>query len=157
MPARYVTWRRRKKLCNHFSYSFFLSQINSHPPKSQVGFLDVLGKFTRGATCTIQFVSAFLLFPFLLRPSQPFCFVSVPPYFLDTNLSGDSEMVVREHESVSLSCRAVANPPPKVTWRREDGQEILSFNANGIYTGCFNLQRLIVLCLPRVLIAFRSR
>ena len=56
----------------------------------------------------------------------------MPPYFLDTNLSGDSELVVREHETISLPCRAVANPPPRVTWRREDGQAILSLNANGM-------------------------
>lgn len=34
-------------------------------------------------------------------------------------------MAVQEGEDAALTCRATGNPPPRVTWKKEDGDFIL--------------------------------
>lgn len=34
-------------------------------------------------------------------------------------------MAVQEGEDAALTCRATGNPPPRVTWKKEDGDHIL--------------------------------
>lgn len=48
--------------------------------------------------------------------------------------SGD--MMVPEGGSAKLVCRAQGYPQPKILWRREDGQEIISRNATSGKTKC---------------------
>lgn len=48
--------------------------------------------------------------------------------------SGD--MMVPEGGSAKLVCRARGYPQPKIVWRREDGQEIISRNATSGKTKC---------------------
>ena len=52
------------------------------------------------------------------------CIIQVPPYFLNASLESDTTLTVKEYSNVSLACKAAANPPPIITWRREDGQDI---------------------------------
>ncbi|XP_078048734.1 lachesin [Augochlora pura] len=49
--------------------------------------------------------------------------VVVPPNILDS-LSTESAVAVREHQNITLTCKADGYPTPKLTWRREDGQDI---------------------------------
>ncbi|XP_067127907.1 neurotrimin-like [Centruroides vittatus] len=48
--------------------------------------------------------------------------VVVPPDIIDADSTTD--VLVREGSNVTLTCRATGNPPPTVTWRREDGQPV---------------------------------
>ncbi|XP_054706548.1 lachesin-like [Uloborus diversus] len=50
--------------------------------------------------------------------------VVVPPSFIDSETS--SEVLAREGTNVTLSCRVRGHPPPTITWRREDGQSLMS-------------------------------
>ncbi|XP_050296725.1 lachesin-like isoform X2 [Anthonomus grandis grandis] len=50
--------------------------------------------------------------------------VVVPPDILDFPTSSD--MVVREGSNVSLQCAAVGSPEPSITWRRENGEMIVT-------------------------------
>lgn len=47
----------------------------------------------------------------------------MPPNILD-NESTQSTVAVRENQNISLTCKADGFPPPKIMWRREDGQTI---------------------------------
>lgn len=49
--------------------------------------------------------------------------VVVPPDYLPEETSGDT--MVPEGGNVVLTCRAIGRPHPNVTWRREDGIELL--------------------------------
>ncbi|XP_050463610.1 lachesin-like isoform X5 [Cataglyphis hispanica] len=49
--------------------------------------------------------------------------VVVPPNILDS-LSTESTVAVREHQNITLTCKADGYPPPKLMWKREDGQMI---------------------------------
>jgi len=49
-------------------------------------------------------------------------FYSVPPDIINEESSAD--IAVQEGEDASLVCRATGHPPPRVTWRREDGETI---------------------------------
>ncbi|OXA64657.1 Lachesin [Folsomia candida] len=49
--------------------------------------------------------------------------VNVSPTIIDEETSTD--LTVREGENVTLVCKATGRPPPKVTWRREDGESIM--------------------------------
>lgn len=49
--------------------------------------------------------------------------VPVPPNILDS-LSTESTVAVREHQNITLTCKADGYPPPKLMWKREDGQAI---------------------------------
>ncbi|KAH0953638.1 hypothetical protein HN011_002028, partial [Eciton burchellii] len=49
--------------------------------------------------------------------------VVVPPNILDS-LSTESTVAVREHQNITLTCKADGYPQPKLMWKREDGQVI---------------------------------
>lgn len=52
------------------------------------------------------------------------CFpVAVPPDIVYDDTSGD--LSVSEGENATLWCRATGHPPPRITWKREDGQPII--------------------------------
>jgi neurotrimin len=48
---------------------------------------------------------------------------TVPPDILYDETSVDQ--AVQEGENTTLVCRATGHPPPRITWRREDGESIL--------------------------------
>ncbi|KAL0273385.1 UNVERIFIED_CONTAM: hypothetical protein PYX00_006063 [Menopon gallinae] len=48
--------------------------------------------------------------------------VHVPPDILSDETSPD--LSVQEGDNATLLCRATGHPPPKVTWKREDGESI---------------------------------
>uniref|UniRef100_A0ABD2X3S6 Ig-like domain-containing protein n=1 Tax=Trichogramma kaykai TaxID=54128 RepID=A0ABD2X3S6_9HYME len=50
--------------------------------------------------------------------------VVVPPNILDS-MSTSSTVAVREHQNVTLTCKAEGYPTPKLKWKREDNQGIL--------------------------------
>jgi hypothetical protein len=50
----------------------------------------------------------------------------VPPYFLNTSSESDATVTVKEYSNAALDCKAAANPPPVITWHREDGQAIIT-------------------------------
>ncbi|XP_037937108.1 lachesin-like [Teleopsis dalmanni] len=52
--------------------------------------------------------------------------VVIPPDIIMEETSGD--MMVPEGGSAKLVCRARGHPKPKITWRREDGREIIARN-----------------------------
>lgn len=49
--------------------------------------------------------------------------VVVPPNILDEE-STQSSVAVREHQNITLTCKANGFPAPKIMWRREDGTGI---------------------------------
>ncbi|KAI4503636.1 hypothetical protein M0802_001039 [Mischocyttarus mexicanus] len=55
---------------------------------------------------------------------------TIPPDILDDETSTD--MVVREGNDVTLRCSATGSPAPNITWRREDGQQILLGNGGKV-------------------------
>ncbi|XP_020290107.1 lachesin-like isoform X2 [Pseudomyrmex gracilis] len=52
-----------------------------------------------------------------------FLHVVVPPNIVDA-LSTESTVAVREHQNVTLTCKADGYPPPTLMWKREDGELI---------------------------------
>ncbi|XP_070075260.1 lachesin isoform X6 [Drosophila takahashii] len=54
--------------------------------------------------------------------------VVIPPDIINEETSGD--MMVPEGGSAKLVCRARGHPKPKITWRREDGREIIARNGS---------------------------
>ncbi|XP_052900832.1 lachesin-like [Anopheles moucheti] len=55
--------------------------------------------------------------------------VVIPPDFISEDTSSD--VIVPEGSSVKLTCRAKGYPEPVVTWRREDGTDIILKDASG--------------------------
>lgn len=47
----------------------------------------------------------------------------MPPDILYDETSAD--LSVQENENATLVCKATGHPPPRITWRREDGEHIL--------------------------------
>lgn len=61
----------------------------------------------------------------------------IPPDIMYEETSGD--MMVPEGSSAKLVCKARGFPKPKITWRREDGREIIARNGpHGKTKGKFN-------------------
>lgn len=52
------------------------------------------------------------------------CFISVPPNIIDEE-STLSSVAVRENLNLTLTCKAKGFPEPKITWKREDGNDIV--------------------------------
>ena len=50
--------------------------------------------------------------------------ITVPPNILDS-LSTSGTVAVREHQNVTLTCKAEGFPTPSVKWKREDNKMIL--------------------------------
>lgn len=46
----------------------------------------------------------------------------VPPDIINEESSVD--MAVQEGEDAALTCKAIGNPTPRVTWKKEDGDHI---------------------------------
>lgn len=47
---------------------------------------------------------------------------TVPPDIRDEETVSD--ITVKEGENATLACKAKGNPPPRIFWKREDGQKI---------------------------------
>ncbi|CAH1391120.1 unnamed protein product [Nezara viridula] len=58
-----------------------------------------------------------------MKSQSAYLEVVIPPDIIYEDTSGD--MMVPEGSSAKLICKARGFPPPKVTWRREDGGEII--------------------------------
>lgn len=54
--------------------------------------------------------------------------IAVPPDIINEDSSTD--IAVQELEDAILTCRATGNPVPRVTWRREDGENIILRRTN---------------------------
>lgn len=52
-----------------------------------------------------------------------FIFVAVPPDINDEETSSD--VTVTEGENATLYCQATGHPPPRILWRREDGDHLI--------------------------------
>lgn len=84
----------------------------------------------KGSTATRQYPNN----PTLLWKNYTVVFNSkmfflVPPNIVDEGTSGD--LVSREGQDVSLSCKAEGRPLPRILWRREDGANIQLRNEAG--------------------------
>lgn len=56
--------------------------------------------------------------------------VVTPPDFVEDETSGD--VMLPEGGTAKLTCRARGYPVPSVVWRREDGQDMILKEPNGI-------------------------
>lgn len=56
--------------------------------------------------------------------------VVIPPDFIPEETSGDT--MVPEGGTARVSCKARGVPPPRVMWKREDGQDIVVRDHAGI-------------------------
>lgn len=61
-----------------------------------------------------------------MKMQTAFLEVVIPPDIIYEETSGD--MMVPEGSSAKLVCKARGFPKPKITWRREDGREIIARN-----------------------------
>lgn len=59
----------------------------------------------------------------LTRFTLFFILCLVPPNIIDEESSAD--IAVQEGDDAVLTCRATGHPPPRVTWKREDGDFML--------------------------------
>ena len=48
--------------------------------------------------------------------------ISVPPKIIDSRTSPD--IIVKEGNSVNMTCDALGSPEPRIMWKREDNQMI---------------------------------
>ncbi|KAI6230107.1 hypothetical protein M3Y99_01101800 [Aphelenchoides fujianensis] len=73
--------------------------------------------------------------------------LKIPP--LVSRSSTPSAVEVREGHNVSLSCEASGNPPPRITWRRQDRQVIRFNGANGFGASVYNGSELFLMRVNR--------
>nr|XP_046489274.1 lachesin-like isoform X1 [Neodiprion pinetum] len=66
-----------------------------------------------------------------MRSQMGYMEVVIPPDIMDLDDSTDG-LTTEEGGSVRLRCRATGTPTPDVTWRREDGRNIVLRNEHGI-------------------------
>lgn len=72
-----------------------------------------------------------------MKMQTAFLEVVIPPDIVYEETSGD--MMVPEGGSAKLVCKARGFPKPKVTWKREDGREIIARSGPHGKTKCSNL------------------
>lgn len=94
-----------------------MCQLNTDPMKSQIGYLDVVGKIEPLNNILPLYVLSFRFF---------FCshIYAAPPDIVDYQTSHD--IVVQEGETVNLTCSAVGSPEPTIKWRKEKHRSLLS-------------------------------
>lgn len=69
-----------------------------------------------------------------MKMQTAFLEVVIPPDIIYEETSGD--MMVPEGGSAKLICKARGFPKPKITWKREDGREIIARNGPHGKTKC---------------------
>ena len=65
--------------------------------------------------------------------------VVIPPDITSEETSGD--LMVPEGGTAKLICRAKGQPPPTITWRREDGNHIIIKEGQGKKKGMSSLKQ----------------
>lgn len=69
-----------------------------------------------------------------MKMQTAFLEVVIPPDIIYEETSGD--MMVPEGGSAKLVCKSRGFPKPKITWKREDGREIIARNGPHGKTKC---------------------
>lgn len=69
-----------------------------------------------------------------MKMQTAFLEVVIPPDIVYEETSGD--MMVPEGGAAKLICKARGFPKPKITWKREDGREIIARNGPHGKTKC---------------------
>jgi hypothetical protein len=68
--------------------------------------------------------------------------VQVPPNIVDDE---NNDVSVNEGDNVTLTCKATGKPVPRIVWRREDGQNLITnkhkWNTTNIISNSDNLQQ----------------
>lgn len=97
----------------------YMCQVNTDPMKMQVKLLSLVIK-------QYSIVMNLLLFwtPIWIDLQTAYLEVVIPPDIIYEETSGD--MMVPEGSSAKLICKARGFPKPKITWRREDGRDIIA-------------------------------
>ncbi|CRK96482.1 CLUMA_CG009931, isoform A, partial [Clunio marinus] len=121
------TWNLHIKSVSEDDRGGYMCQINTDPMKSQVRVMKSL--FTDNLMITVK-----------KRKKEwkkvifgiGYLDVVIPPDFIPEDTSSD--VIVPEGSSVKLTCRARGYPEPVVTWRREDGNEIILKDSMGTKT-----------------------
>ncbi|KAI5640492.1 immunoglobulin i-set domain-containing protein [Phthorimaea operculella] len=73
-----------------------------------------------------------------MKSQMGFLEVVIPPDFIPEETSGDT--MVPEGGTARVSCKARGVPPPRVMWKREDGQEIVVRDHTGAKTKVLTYQ-----------------
>ncbi|XP_012549186.1 lachesin [Bombyx mori] len=73
-----------------------------------------------------------------MKSQMGFLDVVIPPDFIPEETSGDT--MVPEGGTARVSCKARGVPPPRVMWKREDGQEIVVRDQTGAKTKVLTYQ-----------------
>lgn len=87
------------------------------------------GKFMTSSFCCQTPIN-----PFCIYFKTAFLEVVIPPDIIYEETSGD--MMVPEGGSAKLVCKSRGFPKPKITWKREDGREIIARNGPHGKTKC---------------------
>ena len=68
--------------------------------------------------------------------------VQVPPNIVDDE---NNDVSVNEGDNVTLTCKATGKPVPRIVWRREDGQKLITnnhkWNTTNVIPNSDNLQQ----------------
>ena len=68
--------------------------------------------------------------------------VQVPPNIVDDE---NNDVSVNEGDNVTLTCKATGKPVPRIVWRREDGQKLITknhkWNTTNVISNSDNLQQ----------------